>query len=349
MSPHSSIIEITPHGLYCPGGGFFVDPWRPVERAVVTHAHVDHVAFGSKSFLTSETGAKVLRARVGGDVDISAWPYGKSVRVGEVSLSLHPAGHVLGSAQVRIERGGEVWVISGDYKTQYDRTCEPFEPVPCHTYITESTFGLPIYRWPDEAEVFADLNAWWRANRDAGRTSVVFAYALGKAQRVLGGLDPSIGPVAVHGAIEPLNEVYRAAGIDLPEAPRAVRDGSKAVKGAGLVIAPQAALGSRWMRALAGPGGIATAMASGWMIVRGRRRWRGIDRGFVLSDHADWPGLHWAIEQTGAERVGVTHGQVEPMVRWLREQGKDAFAVPTRWVGEVEDLAAEADEGTPEI
>jgi putative mRNA 3-end processing factor len=221
------LLTPTDRGLYCPEGGFHVDPWRPVERAVVTHAHGDHVARGCGAYLCSATGAGVLRARLTGDPapgeppsgPVTGVPFGEIVTLGAARVSLHPAGHILGSAQVRVERAasngrhGEVWVVSGDYKTVADRTCEPFEPVPCDVFITESTFGLPIYRWEPQEQVFADINAWWRASAEQGRTSMVFAYALGKAQRVLAGVDPSIGPLAVHGAVHRMNEVYRAAGV----------------------------------------------------------------------------------------------------------------------------------------
>jgi putative mRNA 3-end processing factor len=346
------LIVPTPQGLYCAEGPFHIDPWRPVGRAVVTHAHSDHATWGCGEYLCSGSGAGVLRERVGADAAITGLPYGESVTVGGVRVSLHPAGHILGSAQVRVERvsDGETWVVSGDYKTVADRTCGAFAPVRCHTFITESTFGLPIYRWADQASVFDDLNAWWRASRAQARTCVVLAYALGKAQRVLAGLDPSIGPIAVHGAVRRFNRAYAAAGVALPEAPGASDPAGPDVRGCGLVVAPPSALGSPWLRRFAtGPaeGGVSAAMVSGWMQVRGTRRRRAVDRGFVLSDHADWPGLLEAIRATGATRVGVTHGSIGPMVRYLRELGLDAFEVPTRYVGETgEDQPGQEDDTT---
>jgi len=253
-----------------------------------------------------------------------------------VTLSLHPAGHVLGSAQVRLEYQGEVWVASGDYKVEPDGTCTPFEPVPCHTFITESTFGLPIYRWPSQSEIFAGINAWWRANCELGKASVLFCYAFGKAQRILHGLDASIGPILVHGAVEPLNRVYREAGVHLPDTRYAgdiARNDPMLRRALGL--APPSAGGSSWMRRC---GDYSDAFASGWMLLRGTRRRRGVDRGFVLSDHADWPGLLWAISQTGAERVMVTHGSVNVLVRYLNEQGLDARAFVTEY-GDEDDAA----------
>jgi putative mRNA 3-end processing factor len=251
--------------------------------------------------------------------------------LGGVLVSLHPAGHLLGSAQVRLELGGEVWVVSGDYKTVPDPTCEPFEPVPCDVFVTESTFGLPVFRWPAQEAVFADVDSWWRANAAEGRTSVVFAYALGKAQRLLAGVDPTIGPLVVHGAVKVCVDGYAAAGTTLPRT-RAAHDLRPGELRRALVVAPPSAQGSPWMRRFPGA---ATAFVSGWMQLRQLRRQRRVDRGFVLSDHVDWPGLVAAIAATGAERVGVTHGYVAPVVRWLREErGLDAWAVPTRFEGE---------------
>jgi putative mRNA 3-end processing factor len=246
-------------------------------------------------------------------------------------VSFHPAGHVLGSAQVRLEYGGEVWVVSGDYKLDPDSTCAPFEPVRCDTFITESTFGLPIYRWCDPRELFADVNRWWNENRAAGRASVVYAYALGKAQRVIANVDASIGPICTHGAVEALNEAYRASGVALPptrrvsEMPRG-RDFS-----ASLIVAPPSAQSTPWLRRF---GEYADAFASGWMQIRGIRRRRAVDRGFALSDHADWPSLLRAVSATGAQRVFVTHGYSDPLVRWLRERGLDARTLVTRFAGE---------------
>jgi putative mRNA 3-end processing factor len=241
---------------------------------------------------------------------------------------------LLGSAQIRIEQRGEVVVFSGDYKTHVDPTCEPLEPLRCHTFITESTFGLPIYRWPSPEEVGQEINAWWRQNQERGRTSVIFAYALGKAQRVLAGLDATIGPVLMHGAVSRFYSAYERAGIALPAAEYAGAENSKASRGRALVVAPPSAAGTPWLRKF---GPVSTAMASGWMQIRGARRRRSMDRGFVLSDHADWNGLIGTIRSTGAEEIWVTHGYTAEMVRWLSENGWNARAIATRYEGEVED------------
>lgn len=327
----SPLLEQTPAGLYCAEGQFHIDPWTEVDHAVITHGHADHARTGSKHYVTSAPGEGVLRARMGAEASIEALGYGETVVRNGVRISLHPAGHVLGSSQIRVEFRGEVWVVSGDYKVQRDPTCAAFEPVRCHTFITESTFGLPIYRWPDPAHTMAGINGWWRANQAQGKASVIFAYSLGKAQRLLAGLDPSIGPIYCHGAIQNMNEVYRAAGVALPETLHAGEAGSAMDYSRSLILAPPSTDGSSWMRKF---GPVSDALASGWMRIRGTRRRRALDRGFVMSDHADWAGLLSAIEETGAERVWVTHGYRAPLVRWLNEHGREARAVETWWEGE---------------
>ena len=338
------LVVLRPEGLYCPPGRFHIDPWRPVERAVITHAHADHARRGHGAYLATAVSAGVLRARLG-EITLQGLAYGERVELDGVRVSLHPAGHVLGSAQVRIECAGRVWVVSGDYfvsghHEDHNRTCAPFEPVRCECFITESTFGLPIYRWKHESEVMAEINDWWRANAAAGRASLLLGYSFGKAQRLLAGVDAAIGPIAVHGAVEPLNEAYRAAGVALPptqllEALR--RD--KAALARALVVAPPAVLGSAWARSM---GDCSDAFASGWMQLRGARRRQGVDRGFVLSDHADWPGLQRAIAATGAERVIVTHGYEAVMVRWLTAQGLQAGSFRTEFGDELDENRDEA-------
>jgi putative mRNA 3-end processing factor len=338
------LLRLTENGLYCEAGAFYIDPWRPVERAIITHAHSDHARRGSKQYLTASEGEHVLRHRLGPEADIQTIRYGDDFVLGGVRVSLHPAGHIRGSSQVRLELDGQVAVISGDYKRQNDSTCTAFEPVRCHTFVTESTFGLPIYRWPAEADVFAEIEAWWRANQEAGKASVVFAYALGKAQRILAGLDPSIGPIYTHGAVESVVQAYRASGVDLPDTlPVALVEGKPDWRRT-LILAPPSAGGSTWLRRF---GAISTAFASGWMQIRGTRRRRAIDRGFVLSDHVDWPGLLDAIEATGAETVWVTHGYAAVVARWLREKGLNAQALATQFVGERDEAGDEPIEEQP--
>jgi len=335
------LIVQRPEGLYCPAGDFHIDPWRPVARAVLTHAHADHARRGHGAYLATAVSAGVLRARLG-DIALQGLAYGEPVSIGGVQVSLHPAGHVLGSAQVRVEHGGQVWVASGDYfasghTDDVNATCAPFEPVRCHCFITESTFGLPIYRWRPQAEVLAEVNAWWAANAAAGRASLLLGYSFGKAQRLLAGVDASIGPIVVHGAVEPLNAAYRTAGVALPDTLRLEAVADKALLQRALVVAPPAVLGSAWAKKLGEAG---DAFASGWMQLRGARRRHGVDRGFVLSDHADWPGLQRAIAATGAERVIVTHGYEAVMVRWLRQQGLQADSFATEYGGDDGEVAA---------
>lgn len=320
-----AVLELAQNGLYCAAGDFYVDPWGPVDRAIVTHAHAGHARPGARSYLTANSGERLLRARIGQEGAIQAVEYGESLAIGDAHVSLHPAGHILGSAQVRIEVGGEVWVVSGDYKLAPDPTCTSFESLPCHTFVTEATFGLPVFRWPAEGEVINAIHAWWRTNQETGRASLLFAHPLGKAQRLLALLDPSIGPIYSHEAVEQITGIYRAQGIALAPTIEVADNGpwSRA-----LVLAPPSAHGSSWERSF---GSASTGFVSGWMRIRGTRRRRSLDRGFVLSDHADWSGLLRAIEESRAECVWVTEGYRVPMVRWLEEHGRRALAIETRF------------------
>lgn len=333
------LLQVTDDGLHCAAGGFWIDPWRPVDRAVLTHAHADHARPGSRAYLVSRAGEGVFRARLGADAPLESVDWGEPRTLRGVRVSLHPAGHVLGSAQVRVEYRGEVWVVTGDYKRRSDPTTTPFDLQRCHTLVTESTFGLPVYRWPAPGVEEAAMAGWWAENRRAGRTSVLFGYALGKAQRLLAALPRDVGPILVHGAVARLNEAYRAAGVDLPPTLPADVEHARAHRGTALVVAPPSAGGTTWLRKF---GPVSTAFASGWMRIRGTRRRRSGDRGFVVSDHADWDGLLATVRESGAERVGVTHGFRATLVRYLREvEGLDAWSLPTPW----EDRDDDRDEG----
>lgn len=337
------LLRMTDEGLYCPDGDFYIDPWKPVERAIVTHAHSDHARWGMGRYLCSREGAGVLKLRVGWDAKIDSLEYGEAVTLNGVRVSLHPAGHILGSAQVRVEHGGRIYVVSGDYKTEPDATCTPFEPIRCHTFVTESTFGLPIYRWPVQAEVIDSIHQWWRANQAAGKCSILLGYALGKSQRALAMLDPDCGPIFLHGAVQKLTLAYAREGIEFPPF-RMVSDVEKGFDWSqALMIAPPSANGTPWLRRF---GDHSTAFMSGWMAIRGARRRRAVDRGFVISDHVDWPSLIDAISATEAESVWVTHGYSGVVVRYLEEQGLDAHVLNTRWEGEQDETSEpEADEG----
>ena len=336
------MIVSTPRGLYCEAGGFYVDPWAPVERAVITHAHSDHARPGSAAYLCAADGEPLLRRRLPEAV-VESMPYGESRAIGGARVSFHPAGHILGSAQIRIEREGEVWVVSGDYKRQADPTCAPFELVPCHTFITEATFGLPIYTWDPTQTVVEEMLEWWRANRDSGRPSVLFCYALGKAQRVLAELlGRTDGPIHLHGAVAALTEAYRDAGIAMAPAERVTSTMRGKALARSLVLAPLSARGTPWMRRLPNA---SDAFASGLMRVRGVRRQRAFDRGFVLSDHADWPALLTTIAATGASRVLVTHGWSSALARFVAEtRGVETGTIRTEFEGE----SGELTEITPE-
>ena len=319
-----SLLELAERGLYCAAGDFYVDPWGSVDRAVITHAHAVDRQHGANFYLTARPGEPLLRSSLGQEALIQAVAYGEQVTIGEVRVSLHPAGHMLGSAQVRIESGGEVWVVSGDFKLAADPTCAPFEPVRCHTFVTEATFGLPVFRWVSAGDVIEDIHAWWRVNQEAGRASLLFAHPQGKAQRLLASIDPAIGPIYAHPEVEEAAEVYRSQGIALaPTLPI----GDRGVWSSALVLAPPSLHGTPWERRF---GAASTAYVSGWMRIRGARRRRSLDRGFVLSDHADWPGLLAAIDDSRAALVWVTNGYRGPLTRWLREHGSEAVAVETQ-------------------
>jgi putative mRNA 3-end processing factor len=330
------VLTFTDRGIFCPEGEFHIDPWRPVDRALITHGHSDHARPGHGRYLCTRQAAPVIRHRLG-PVRLETIAYGETRRIGGVTVSFHPAGHVPGSAQIRVDRDGEVWVVSGDYKVDADGLSEAFEPVACHTFISECTFGLPVFRWDPQAVILAQINRWWAANAAEGRISILGAYALGKAQRILSGLDPAIGPILTHGAVEATTGILRTQGYALP-ATIAVTAGVGAKSHPrAIVIAPPSADATPWASRF-GPTA-AAAFASGWMRLRGVRRRRGAETGFVLSDHADWPGLNAAIRATGAERVFVTHGYTTVFRRWLESQGYDAGIVQTEYDGEGSDNA----------
>jgi putative mRNA 3-end processing factor len=324
------VLSFTDAGIYCAAGDFHIDPWRPVERALITHAHADHARWGHRHYLATDLSLPVMRHRLG-DITAESIAYGERRTIGGATVSFHPAGHVPGSAQIRVEVGGEVWVASGDYKVEDDGLSTPFEPVRCHHFITESTFGLPVFRWRPQEAIAADLNAWWAGCAAAGKTAFLGAYSLGKAQRLMAMLDPGIGPILTHGAVEGTNRVLRDQGVALPETVQITRDTDpKAHRGA-LVLAPPSALGSAWAKKF---GPQESAFASGWMQLRGIRRRRGGDRGFVISDHADWPGLLEAIKATGAQNIYVTHGYTDIFARYLSDKGYKAAVVRTEYEGE---------------
>ena len=331
MTDRNDLVVLRPEGLYCPAGDFHIDPWKPVPRAVITHGHGDHARSGMGEYHCTQASELILRWRLG-DVRIHTHAHGAAFRLGNVEVSLHPAGHVLGSAQVRIDDGHQVWVASGDYKRQPDPTCAPFEVVPCDTFITEATFASPIYRWADTREVAADIVAWRRECGERGEAAILLCYSLGKAQRILaevGAHDDQ--PAWLHGAIANGVEVYRKAGVAMLPTEAVAEQGRQPDSAGRLVLAPPSAAGTPWVRRF---GRHQVAFASGWMQLRGNRRRRNVDRGFVVSDHADWPALLQTIEETGARRIIATHGNTDALIRYLRERGTAAEAFRTDYGSE---------------
>lgn len=318
------MLKFTNRGIYCPQADIYVDPWQPVGRAVVTHGHSDHARWGMGKYLCHRHTAPILRLRLGMDIAIQELEYGEVITVNGVRISLHPAGHIIGSAQIRMEYKGEVWVVSGDYKLTADSISVPYEAVRCHSFVTESTFALPIYRFPSPVRVFDEVNKWCKQNTSAGLNTVLLAYALGKSQTLLKHLEAETGPVFLHGAVANVNAALNEIGFRFIGERITTETDRKTVRGA-VVVAPPSVLGSPWLKKIA-PYRI--ALCSGWMQLRGTRRRRGVDRGFVLSDHCDWQQLNDAVAGTQAETVHVTHGYETPFARWLREtKGLQAYEV----------------------
>lgn len=314
----SDLLQFTPQGMYCAAGDFYIDPWKQVDKAVITHAHADHARWGMGAYLAHEHAESVLRLRLGKDIALQTAAYEAPLHINGVEVSFHPAGHIIGSAQVRVAYKGEVWVASGDYKVEDDGITPPFSPVQCHTFISETTFGLPVYHWQPQEEVFAEIHDWWRSNAAAGKPSVIMVYSLGKAQRLLAHLDTSIGPIFAHGAVANVTDALVEDGWDFQPYTRITAAHKKSDFTQSIILAPGSAIATPWAKKL---GPFSLGIASGWMRLRGARRRRAADRGFVLSDHADWVGLNSAIKATGAERVILTHGYTEIFAKWLAEQG----------------------------
>lgn len=328
------LLEFTDRGIYCPEAAIFIDPWKPVKKALITHGHADHARPGHQSYLCTHSAKPVMRFRLG-PINVSSVAYGEVLSINGVKFSFWPAGHVVGSAQIKVEHRGEIWVVSGDYKTEYDGLSEAFEPQRCHHFITESTFGLPVYNWAPQAQIFAEINSWWKKNKEEGKVTLLTGYALGKAQRIIHHLDDSIGPVFTHGAVENINEIIRNQGIPLKTTQR-IQAGMQAKHfTGGIIIAPPSAAGGPWLKKFKD---LSVGVASGWMAIRGARRRRGVERGFVLSDHADWGGLNEAIEATGASTVYVTHGYTAIFSQWLREKGLQAYELKTEYQGELNEI-----------
>lgn len=320
------LLEFTSKGIYCSKADVYLDPWRGVKKAIITHGHSDHARWGSKSYITQIDNVPILKHRLG-DISVTGKKYGDKFQINGVTFSFHPAGHVPGSSQIRVEYRGEVWVFTGDFKTQDDKISTPYEPIKCNTFITECTFGLPVYKWEEPKIVHGQINKWWAKNKSNGITSLLLGYSLGKIQRLLKNLDPEIGKIYTHGATEKMTEVLRAK-IDFPKTNLITRDTIKKEIEGNLVLAPPAVLGSVWSRKL---GITSSGYASGWMAIRGARRRRAVDRSFVLSDHADWDGLLSAIYSTECENVITTHGYTDVFAKYLNEKGLNAMSEKTEY------------------
>ena len=331
-----ALIQFTDRGLYCPQGGFYIDPWRPVDRAVITHGHSDHARWGNKSYLCHHHTLPILQLRLGPN-HYQSVEWNEPVIMNGVKVSLHPAGHIIGSSQIRVEYLGEVWVVSGDYKCENDGLSGQFEIVPCNTFITESTFGLPIYNWKPQQEIYADMQQWIKELNNDGKTAVLTAYSLGKAQRILQPISETGIPIFLHGAVYNVHRTLVDAGWKLPSAKRVELDAPKESFKKSVVIVPGSAIGSPWMKRFSP---YAVGSCSGWMQVRGNVRRRNVDAGFALSDHADWNGLLQTIKATGAEKVFVTHGFQSAFSRYLNEIGIEAGEVKTEF-GEEEEVNLE--------
>lgn len=319
-----NLIRLTKYGLYCPIGDFYIDATGRVDRNIVTHAHSDHARPGHKHYLTHHHSEPLMRVRLGKSISVQSMAYGESVSMNNVRVSFHPSGHIFGSAMVRVEYEGEIWVVSGDYKLEEDGVSEPFAPVSCHTFMSESTFGLPVYYWPDQDEEYRRINHWWQQNKTDGITSILFAYSLGKAQRLLKNIDSTIGPVYVHKTITDMNDVLRSYGINLPKTITIQASTTPDELSGNLIIAPPSFYSGNVARDLKM---VSLGMASGWVQTGRHMGSGGADKGFILSDHADWDGLLSAIQATGAERVVTMHGYTAELSRWLNTTGFSSIEI----------------------
>lgn len=316
-----SLLKFTNRGVYCERADVYIDPNRAVERAIITHTHADHLKRGHKNYLAHHISVPVIRFRAGAAPSIQGVEYGERIVMNGVTFSLHPAGHMPGSAQIKIECDGEVWVVSGDYKVEDDKLNKPFEPVKCDTFITESTFASPAYSWRPQDEIFGQISTWWMQNAEDGKVSILTGYSQGKAQRLIKNIDHSMGEVFGHEDIMTMNRLYAKGGLDLPKITEVNDSIMKKIRPGSLIIAPPSVISSPWLNAFEK---FSVGFASGWMADGSSRMRRGINRGFAISDHADWGGLNWAIKETGAENIFVTHGNVESFVKWLRKSGYNA-------------------------
>ncbi|MFT3814368.1 MAG: ligase-associated DNA damage response exonuclease [Acidovorax sp.] len=341
----SDLVVLTERGLYCEAGDFYIDAWKPVHRSFVTHGHGDHAHAGMGEYWCAAASTEILRWRLG-EQDIRTLAYGEQRRFGAVTVSLHPAGHILGSAQVRVQRGSEVWVFTGDFKRQHDPTCAPFEVLSCDVFICEATFAFPVYAWPATADEMGRVLAWRAQCAQQGKAAILYAYSLGKAQRILAELAGRLQqPVLLHGAMARGVEVYRRAGIALAPTQLVMDLPEHSDFSGRLVLAPPSARDSAWTRRFRS---FEQAMASGWMQLRGNRRRGNLQRGFVISDHADWHALIRTIRECGARRVLATHGNTDALIPYLEQElGLQAARLRTAYGESDEESDDEADGERP--
>jgi len=324
------LLSITDRGIYCAEADVYIDPWKSVPRALITHAHSDHARRGNKQYITQEFSAPIIKHRIKG-AKVRGVKFGEKININGVQFSFHPAGHIIGSAQIRVEHKGRIEVASGDYKLESDGISGEIEIIKCHHFITESTFGLPIFRWRPQSEVFSEINDWWTENKNKGKISLLTAYSLGKAQRLIHNLNSEFGTIYTHGTIEKINGLFRDQGIGVPKTSLLTPEISTKQLIGNMVITPSASLGTSWSKNIIAP---SIANASGWMALGKNSKRGGADRGFVLSDHADWDGLNKVIELTGASQVTVTHGYTEQFAKHLAEKGTNAYTASTDYTGE---------------
>jgi putative mRNA 3-end processing factor len=324
-----NLLELGPNGIECPQAGVHIDPWGKVERALLTHAHADHARFGHKHYIAHSHNQSVLRERLGKNISLQDVKYEQAIEINGVRFSWHPAGHIPGSAQIRVEGNKQTWVVSGDYKTENDQLSPAFEPIPCSHFITECTFGLPIYRWKPQTITAQAIIDWHNSNIKQGYSTLLYAYALGKAQRLLH-LLRGIEPIYIHPSVSEMNKALQSVGYPIPHLPL-ISEWKPKLHAPALFIAPPGASSEALLRRLSP---CKEANVSGWTQIRGTRRRQNLNNGFALSDHADWPGLLSAIEGTGAEHIYCTHGFTSEFSRHLNQQGYHSTEIETRFLGE---------------
>lgn len=332
----SNLITFTEKGLFCEAGNFYIDPWKPVEKAVITHGHSDHAYAGHKYYLCHKFTKPILELRLG-ENNYQTVEWDENTMVNGVKLTLYPAGHIIGSSQIRLEYNNEVWVVSSDYKNEDDGISGKFEPLKCNVFITESTFGLPIYKWKPQQEIYTDIINWISKNKENGKSSILIAYSLGKAQRVLQAIKETTQNIYAHGSVFNMQETLIQAGFDLKPVIRVTPETPKELLKETVIIAPPGAEGTSWLKKFHP---YSVGICSGWMQVRGNVRRRNADAGFPLSDHADWGGLLQSVKETGAEKVFVTHGFQSVFSRYLNEENiTNAEEVKTQF-GNVDEVSS---------